>query len=91
MPDPVLTARDLTIGYAAPRRAPTVVAERLAAALYPGELVRLAGPNGAGKSTPLRTLAGMQPALAGEVRWAATRSPRWSAARARPADERCAD
>lgn len=68
MPDPVLNARDLTIGYAAPRRAPTVVAERLAAALYPGELVCLAGPNGAGKSTLLRTLAGMQPALAGEVR-----------------------
>ncbi|MDA8020919.1 MAG: ABC transporter ATP-binding protein, partial [Thermoanaerobaculia bacterium] len=35
--------------------------------LRPGELVCLVGPNGAGKSTLMRTLAGMQPALGGEV------------------------
>ena len=33
-----------------------------------GELVCLLGPNGAGKSTLLRTLAGMQPPIAGEVK-----------------------
>src|SRR5690606_15556372 len=32
-----------------------------------GELVCLLGPNGAGKSTLMRTLAGLQPALSGEV------------------------
>ena len=44
-----------------------VVAENLAVALHPGELVCLLGPNGAGKSTLMRTLAGMQPPLGGTV------------------------
>ena len=63
----VLTAHDLTIGYPAPRRAPHIVAEHITAQLAAGELVCLVGPNGAGKSTLMRTLAGMQPALAGTV------------------------
>jgi iron complex transport system ATP-binding protein len=37
--------------------------------VMPGQLVALLGPNGAGKSTLLRTLAGVYPALAGEVTW----------------------
>ncbi len=65
---PVLSARDLTIGYAQKRGAPIVVAERLSLGLAAGQLVCLVGPNGAGKSTLLRTLAAMQPALAGTVR-----------------------
>lgn len=36
--------------------------------LRAGELVCLLGPNGAGKSTLLRTLAGLQPPLAGRIR-----------------------
>jgi iron complex transport system ATP-binding protein len=36
--------------------------------LQAGELVCLLGPNGAGKSTLLRSLAGMQPPIAGEVK-----------------------
>ncbi len=36
--------------------------------LHRGELVCLLGPNGAGKSTLMRTIAGMQPPIAGEVR-----------------------
>jgi iron complex transport system ATP-binding protein len=40
----------------------------LSLALHPGELVCLLGPNGAGKSTLMRTMAGMQPPIAGEVR-----------------------
>jgi iron complex transport system ATP-binding protein len=48
-----------------------------------GELVCLLGPNGSGKSTLLRTLAGMQPPLAGTVELlgedVATRSPEWLA------------
>lgn len=64
---PVLSAQDLTIGYAPLRRPPVLVAEHLTVALNAGELVCLVGPNGAGKSTLLRTLAAMQPALKGEV------------------------
>ncbi len=61
---PVLTTHDLTTGY----RPGAAISQGISAALYPGELVCLIGPNGAGKSTLLRTLAGMQPALSGDVR-----------------------
>lgn len=62
---PVLQTIHLAIGYDHPRR---LIRERLSLAIDPGEVVCLIGPNGAGKSTLLRTLAGMQPPLAGEVR-----------------------
>lgn len=59
---PLLTAENLVVGYAA-----KPVAGPLTLALQPGELVGLLGPNGAGKSTLLRTLAGLQPPLAGRL------------------------
>lgn len=64
----MLAVEDLSIGYPVPRRAASVVAEGLTVSLQAGELVCLLGPNGAGKSTLMRTLAGMQPPLAGCVR-----------------------
>lgn len=63
----VLQTHDLTIGYTAPRKPDVVVAEHIDLTLHAGELVCLLGPNGAGKSTLMRTLAGMQPRLAGRV------------------------
>ncbi len=68
MPDPILVAEGLEIGYTRPRQPARVVVAGIDVRLEPGELVCLLGPNGAGKSTLLRTLAGMQPALAGTVR-----------------------
>jgi iron complex transport system ATP-binding protein len=65
---PILTAYDLDIGYAPRRSTPRVVAARLNLTMHAGDLVCLLGPNGAGKSTLLRTLTGMQPPLAGQVR-----------------------
>ena len=62
----LLTASDLTIGY--PGRPPHVVARALDLTMRRGELVCLIGPNGVGKSTLMRTLAGMQPPLAGTGR-----------------------
>jgi iron complex transport system ATP-binding protein len=58
----LLTTQDLTMGYAT-----CAIAEPLSLTLQVGEFVCLLGPNGAGKSTLLRTLAGMQPPLAGSV------------------------
>ena len=62
-----LTTHDLAIGYTASRRAARIVAEHINVTLHPGELVALIGPNGAGKSTLMRTLAGMQTPLHGQV------------------------
>jgi iron complex transport system ATP-binding protein len=65
---PLLTARDLQTGYRSGRQK-TVVADSLPELqLHAGQLVCLLGPNGSGKSTLLRTLAGLQPALGGELR-----------------------
>lgn len=66
----VLTTQDLGIGYEQRKRAsatPLFIASGLNLTLRAGELVCLLGPNGVGKSTLMRTLAGMQPPLAGQV------------------------
>lgn len=63
----MLKIRDLTIGYRSRNRTTKRVAHNLNLALDAGEFVCLLGPNGAGKSTLMRTIAGMQPALTGEV------------------------
>ena len=67
MKTPLLELRSLSIGYAARRQAPHVVAGSLNAALRPGEFVCLLGPNGAGKSTLLETLTGIRTPLEGSV------------------------
>lgn len=60
-----LSTQGLTVGYSARRR--HVVLADLDLRIEPGELVCLVGPNGSGKSTLLRTIAGMQPSLAGHA------------------------
>ena len=64
----ILTLNSLTTGYGL-RRQRYVVARELTASLPAGSFTALIGTNGSGKSTLLRTLAGLQPALEGEVRW----------------------
>lgn len=59
----ILQTHDLIIGY----RPDIVVAKSLDLSLNGGQLVCLLGPNGVGKSTLLRTIAGMQKPLAGQV------------------------
>jgi iron complex transport system ATP-binding protein len=61
-----LRAVDVTIGYRL-KRARTAVLEHLDLQVDAGEVVCLIGPNGIGKSTLLRTLASMQPPLAGRI------------------------
>lgn len=55
-----ITCHNLTIGYGT-----HVVQSALTFSLCEGEMVCMLGPNGCGKSTLLRTLAGLQPPLAG--------------------------
>jgi len=68
MSDAILTTHNLTIGYKTSRKTLRSVALDISVSLQAGELVCLLGPNGAGKSTLLRSLAGMQPPIAGKVR-----------------------
>jgi iron complex transport system ATP-binding protein len=63
----VLQTHNLTVGYRRPRQPARAVVSDISVALKAGELACLIGPNGAGKSTLMRTLAGMQPPLAGRV------------------------
>ena len=62
-----LSTHQLEVGYKTKGRSTSLLAAPLNVALHPGELTCLIGPNGAGKSTLMRTLAGMQPPLAGYV------------------------
>jgi iron complex transport system ATP-binding protein len=63
----VLEASGLAVGYHQRRRGDRVVLSGLDLELERGWLTCLLGPNGSGKSTLLRTLAGMQPPLAGSA------------------------
>jgi iron complex transport system ATP-binding protein len=72
---PVLSARGLSVGYGHGGKRPRAVLAGVDLDLIPGELVCLLGPNGAGKSTLMRTLAGLQPPLAGSMRWAGFGAP----------------
>ncbi|MFD8686842.1 ABC transporter ATP-binding protein [Streptomyces sp. NPDC059651] len=57
-----LTLRDATLG-----RAGVPVLDGVDLDVVPGEILTVVGPSGCGKSTLLRTLAGLLPALGGEV------------------------
>jgi iron complex transport system ATP-binding protein len=64
---PIVVLTNVATGYAARRGQARIVTEGIDVSLRAGELTCLLGPNGAGKSTLMRTIAGMQPPLAGAV------------------------
>ncbi len=79
----LLAAEGLSVG---PGRSRADVLSGVSLSLRAGELVAVVGPNGAGKSSLLRTLAGLQPPLAGTVRWGEHPLKEWpTATRARHA------
>lgn len=61
-----ITLKNLIIGYRLKHQL-RAIASPVHASLQAGELTCLIGANGVGKSTLLRTLAGFQPALDGEI------------------------
>jgi iron complex transport system ATP-binding protein len=61
----ILQTHDLAIGYGG--KSSRVVSEHIDLTVRAGELICLIGPNGAGKTTLMRTLAGMQIPLHGQV------------------------
>ena len=63
---PTIQLHDLSTGYRS-RREEKVISQHLELAIAPGEVVMLMGPNGSGKSTLMHTMAGLLPALSGEV------------------------
>lgn len=64
---PILKALDLSIGYKKGAKTEIKIAGPLRFEVLPGQLICLLGPNGAGKSTLIRTLAGLQYMLKGDV------------------------
>ncbi len=67
MGTPALEISQLMIGYPQKRSRVIEVAGPIDIRMDAGELHCLLGPNGVGKSTLLRTIAGVQPSLGGEV------------------------
>jgi iron complex transport system ATP-binding protein len=65
--EPVVVLRQVSTGYRHRQGQAIAVTEQIEASLRTGELTCLLGPNGAGKSTLMRTIAAMQPPLAGAV------------------------
>ena len=58
---------DFVVSDLAVARGGLVVLQGVGFRLQPGRALVLRGPNGVGKTTLLRTLAGLQPAVAGEI------------------------
>ena len=64
---------DLSISDMTVARGGVAILEGLGFSLAPGRALVLRGPNGAGKTTLLRTVAGLQPALTGQMTGAGDR------------------
>lgn len=66
--EPLLSVRGLRSGYGE-----TTIVRDVDLDVHEGEAMVIVGPNGHGKSTLLRTITGLLPATAGEVRFAGQR------------------
>ena len=65
--DPLLRLDAIRVGYPSPGGGMNVVVDGLSLDLEPGAIGCLLGASGCGKTTVLRTIAGFEPLLAGQV------------------------
>jgi iron complex transport system ATP-binding protein len=72
--EPILTTKNLRVGFKT-RGKEIVLFDRLNLSFFPGSLICFMGKNGAGKSSLIRTLAGLQPQLAGSVDFSGSPRP----------------
>lgn len=61
-PDPLISIRDVSLGYGE-----QAVLRGVDLDVYPGELIGVAGPNGSGKTTLFRAMLGLLPILGGSL------------------------
>jgi iron complex transport system ATP-binding protein len=64
---PLIKISNLVVGYKSRAEGETRVAGPINLEMKTGQLICLLGPNGAGKSTFLKTIAGLQNPLSGDV------------------------
>lgn len=67
MQKPIIETRDLSVGYSQKAGKQLILQQDIRLGLKQGEITCLLGPNGSGKSTLIRTLAGFQKAIIGDV------------------------
>ncbi len=67
-PTKIISLDNLSIGYRSDRKTSKIVKSEISASAHSGELVALIGENGIGKSTLLKTIAGFQQPIQGELR-----------------------
>jgi len=67
LPNPMLALRDMQVGYRAADGGETVIVREINQTVLAGQRIGILGANGQGKSTLVKTIARMQPALAGTV------------------------
>jgi ATP-binding cassette, subfamily F, member 3 len=66
LPNPMLALKDLRCGYKTDEGDITIV-QNINKSVMPGQRIGILGANGQGKSTLVKTLAHMQPLIAGEI------------------------
>ena len=66
LPNPMLALRDITCGYRS-EAGDIAIVHKVNASVLPGQRIGILGANGQGKSTLVKTLAGAQPALSGQI------------------------
>ena len=67
-PDKIIELSNATVGYKLKAKSDKVVKSDISVYALKGELVAVIGENGVGKSTLLKTIAGFQPPVSGNIR-----------------------